>query len=370
MMTYTQITIDADRVRQNVKALRETLAPETHVMAILKADAYGLGALRMAGILDGIVDGVGVVTAAEAHGLQGHVSVSLLLFSEPLPTEDIDALIVGNVMFTVYTLSFLARLSQRALSLDKTVAIHLKANTGLNRLGFSPELLPELLSKITSSAHIQLMGIFTHLGFADEKDHPQTELQIAVFERLSEVVRNHGFHAVKTHLLSTHGVLNVSSDGHGMVRFGLGLYVDAVTISAPIGYIHDVQAGEWVSYSGLYHAAEDHKVAVVYAGYSAGIPSNTTGMAVMIEGQRYPVIGRICMDLIMVALPQNSDFAVGQSVVLYGGDGEHAITPEDWKSWAGLNPREIFCRFGYRATIGEKSPSIPLSVKGGRLSRS
>jgi hypothetical protein len=151
-------------------------------------------------------------------------------------------------MFTVYTLSFLARLSQRALSLDKTVAIHLKANTGLNRLGFSPEVLPELLSKITSSAHIQLMGIFTHLGFADEKRHPQTEMQLAVFQRLSESVRRNGFHTVKTHALSTHGVLNVDVKSHDMVRVGLGLYQGAVTISAPIGYIHDVQAGEWVSY--------------------------------------------------------------------------------------------------------------------------
>jgi len=352
MIAYTQITIRADVVRHNIQKLRQTLPPLTDIMAIVKADAYGLGALRMAEILGDKVDALGVVTVSEALALHGHVSVPVLLLSEPLPGEDIRALVADSrVSFTVYSESFLARLSDLATGLGTSVGIHLKANTGMNRLGFSPDDVCVCVDKINEYKALRLEGFFTHLGFSDHKDHPENEAQLAVFETLCKVVRSQSGAAIRAHALSTHGLETLDGHTYDAVRIGLGLYTDAVTISAPIGHIHDISSGEWVSYSGLYRAEYDHKVAVIYAGYSAGIPSQTTGMSVLIRGERYPVIGRVCMDLIMVALPKDTDIAVGESVILYGGDGPNAISPEEWAQWGGLNPREIFCRFGPRARI-------------------
>jgi len=352
MIAYTQITIRADIIHDNVRQLRQKLPPLTEIIAIVKADAYGLGAVRMAGILGDKVDTLGVVTASEALALQGKVTLPILVLSEPLPGEDIRALVSDpRISFTVYSPASLRRLSDMATAMDTTVSIHLKANTGMNRLGFSPEDILLFLDKIKQYPGLRLAGLFTHLGFSEYKEHPENELQLAAFETLCSIVRAHGMPSVRTHALSTLGVQTIVGHYYTAVRIGLGLYPHSVTISAPIGYIHDITAGDWVSYAGLYRAEYDHKVAVIYAGYSAGIPSRTTGMSVLIQGERYPVIGCICMDLIMVALPQDSCFEVGDMVVLYGGEGPNAILPEEWAQWAGLNPREIFCRFGVRAKI-------------------
>ena len=352
MSAYTKITIHAQRVRENVQDFRSILPPLTRIFAILKADAYGLGAARLAVILDGFVDVLGVVTATEARELCSATMLPIVIFSEPLQHEDIRDLVANeHISFTVYTLGFLEKLENIATQLRRKVSVHLKINTGLNRLGVAPEHLGLLLTHLRTSAHIQLESVFTHLGFSDHPEHPENEAQLQLFDRLIVAVRDAGFSAVMTHALSTQGIQNVVNHHYDAVRIGLGLYQNAVTITAPVGYVHDIAAGEWVSYAGLYCADHTHKVAVVYAGYSAGIPSSTTGMVVLIHGKRYPVIGRVCMDLIMVALPQDSIVSVGDTVVLYGTEGDEAVTAEDWKSWAGLNPREIFCRFGFRAMI-------------------
>ncbi len=352
LSAYTHIEIQADSVRDNVQQFREILPPLTQIIAILKADAYGLGATRVANILGSMVDAVGVVTLSEVMALQGTVRVPIILFSEPLPHEDIRPLVADPmVAFTVYSEVFLRRLATMAMTMDRSVSIHLKVNTGLNRLGFSPDQLSALLSQIHGDSCLQLVGLFTHLGFSDHEGHPENEAQLRVFDRALTEVHDKGFPFAVAHTLSTNGIQNVSGYVYDAVRIGLGLYRDAVTISAPVGYLRDIQPGDWVSYDGLYRADESHKVAVIYAGYSAGIPSHTTGMQVLIHGQRYPVIGRICMDLVMVALPQASTIAIGDTAVLYGGDGPAAITAADWALWAGMNPREIFCRFGYRATV-------------------
>jgi alanine racemase len=349
---YTHITIHADRVRNNVQQCRETLPPLTQIMAILKADAYGLGAQRMADILGDTVDALGVVTVSEAMALRETSKVPLILFSEPLPDEDILSLVADpKVVFTVYSEAFLRRLSDMAMAMARTVSIHLKVNTGLNRLGFSPDRLQAILSHIQGKSWLEVAGIFTHLGFSDHEGHPETAAQLGVFDTVVSEVHTHGFPFAVAHTLSTNGIHNVSGYVYDAVRIGLGLYRDAVTISAPVGYVREIQPGEWVSYDGLYRAQTPHKVGVIYAGYSAGIPSDTQGMSVLIHGQRYPVIGRICMDLVMVALPQASTIAIGDTAVLYGGEGASAITAADWNLWAGMNPREIFCRFGYRATV-------------------
>lgn len=352
MIAYTQITINADIIHENIRQLRQTLPPLTEIMAIVKADAYGLGAVRVAGILGDKVDGLGVVTVSEAIDLQGKSDLPILILSEPLPGEDIRTLVADpRISFTVYSETFLLRLSDMAIAMGTSVAIHLKANTGLNRLGFSPEDIQLFLDKTMQSPGLRLEGVFTHLGFSDHKEHPENELQLVAFDKICKNLRAHGLLSVRAHALSTHGVQTIEGHDYDSVRIGWGLYPNAITISAPIGHIHEISAGEWVSYAGLYRAEFDHKVAVVYAGYSAGIPSHTTGMSVLIQGERYPVIGRVCMDLIMVALPQDSCVEVGDMAVLYGGEGPNAIVPKEWAKWGGLNPREIFCRFGVRAKI-------------------
>lgn len=352
LSAYTHIEIHADRVRDNVHAFREKLPPLTQIIAIIKADAYGLGATRLATILGSMVDAVGVVTLSEVIALQGTVTVPIILFSEPLPHEDIRPLVAdASVAFTVYSAAFLRRLSDMSKKMGCPVSIHLKVNTGLNRLGFPPDQLAALLATIREDACVKLVGVFTHLGFSDHESHPENELQLQTFHSVFSEVHEAGFPFAMAHTLSTNGIQNVSGYVYDAVRIGLGLYRDAVTISAPVGHVREIQSGDWVSYEGLYRSVEAHRVAVVYVGYSAGIPSDTTGMQVSIHGQRYPVIGRICMDLIMVALPQASTIAIGDMAVLYGGEGVSAITPADWDQWAGLNPREIFCRFGYRATV-------------------
>ena len=352
LSAYTHIEIQTDRIRNNVQSFRESLPPLTQIIAILKADAYGLGATRLAHILGSMVDAVGVVTLSEVRDLQGRGTVPVILFSEPLPHEDICPLVADPlVAFTVYSEVFLRRLSDMARQMERTVSIHLKVNTGLNRLGFPPDQLSGLLAIIQKEGCLQVVGVCTHLGFSDHEAHPETEAQLQTFDHILSEIHALGLPFTMAHTLSTYGIQNVSNHVYDAVRIGLGLYRDAVTISAPVGHVREIQPGDWVSYEGLYRASEPHRVAVVYVGYSAGIPSDTTGMQVLIHGQRYPVIGRICMDLIMVALPQTSTIAIGDMAVLYGGEGASAITAADWAQWAGLNPREIFCRFGYRATV-------------------
>lgn len=328
------------------------MPPGTQIMAIVKADAYGLGASCISEIVRSSVDALGVVSVSEARVLQqGGYGLPIMVFSEPLPTESIEDLVRDpSLIFVVYSLAFADRLSKIAAAYGCSVAVHIKLNTGLNRLGISAEASCETIRRVSQYPGLKVTGLLTHLGFADVPLHPETARQIQIFDRLLSWTKQYLGYDVQAHVFSTFGLVSEPQRPvYDLVRIGYGLYENAVHILAPVGYVHTISPGEWVSYSGLYRADHPHQIVVVYAGYSAGIPTDVVGMEVMFHGKRYPVVGRVCMDLLMVAMPLEIAVSAGDEVYLYGGQGDAAITAQDWMNWASLAPREIFCRFGYRA---------------------
>ena len=361
--------IDLDAVRHNVEQLRATVAP-SGLWAVVKANGSGHGAVDVArAALDGGADGLCVALVQEGLELrdEGITAPILLLSEQPLTaTSDI---VRGDLTATVYTTEYVDALAMAAGDAGRVdVAVHVKVDTGMQRVGVDPAGTAALIDHVVEHAPtLRVDGIFTHLAVADDPTDPFTNTQLERFDRLLDELADAAPAIV--HAANSAAALAAPAARRSFVRAGIAIYgispgagVDhlsttlrpALSLRARVSFVKAVRAGSRISY-GLRHTFErDTTVATVPIGYADGVPRrlSTVGGEVLIGGRRCPIVGVVTMDQLMVDCGPDAAVATGDEVVLIGTQdgprGVERIRAEDWADALDTIGYEIVCGIGPR----------------------
>lgn len=326
----TVLEINASALVHNLNFFRSRLKAGTRMMAMVKAFAYGNHSVQVANLLQyHRVDYLGVAYADEGAELrQHHITVPVMVMNPA--EESFDLLLSHKLEPEVYSLELLERLI-RFLG-GRKLGIHVKLDTGMHRLGFSEDELPQLLNQLQAHANLSVKTVFSHLAGADEKELDEyTHRQAEQFMRMANQIVAVCAERPWLHLVNTSGILRFPQYHLDMVRLGIGLYgVDptaanalqpVATLKTTVSQVRHVKAGEPVGYSGKGTAAHDRTIATLAIGYADGFSrafGNGTGM-VLIHGRRAPVVGNVCMDMTMVDVT-GIDVKEGDTAVIFGPD--------------------------------------------------
>lgn len=355
-------TVSLKTLSHNVQVLRSRLGPETGILAPVKADAYGHGAVGVARHLETLgVSWFGVATAQEALDLRaGGVTGDILVF---IPVyEGLEALLEQNVTLSVADAGSAEAVVRAARG--QRAKVHLKVDTGMGRLGEGTAGTLKTAQTLDKAPTIDLGGLWTHFACADEPDRSYTDGQLARFHEAVSVLEQHGIQVPLKHAANSAATVAYPGSHFDLVRPGIAVYgysssphsaqfapelVPAMTLTAPVTFVKPFRRGDSLSYGLLWTAPEDTKVATVRFGYADGYPralSTGPAAAVRIHGRRCPIVGRVCMDQFMVDVG-SLDVAVGDRVTVFGPDGP---TAEDLGEAAGTISYELLVRLGGRVS--------------------
>jgi len=352
--------IDLGAIRSNIGAIKSLLRPQTGLMAVVKANAYGHGMLEVSKLcIEAGAAYLAVANPEEALTLrEGGIGAPILVLGW-MPPEYAAAMVENNVDVTVFEPGAAAGLSQAAVAAGKPARIHLKVDTGMGRLGFDPK--PQSLEAIRGLASlpgIEIRGIFSHLATSDETDKTFAYQQLGVFRQFTADLEEMGVSIPIHHLANSGAIMEIPEAQLDMVRAGIiiyGLYpsdevdhsivklIPAMTLKSRVSFVKTLPAEHSVSYGRTYISKEEIKVATVPIGYADGYNRllSNRGWAV-IRGQRVPLIGRVCMDQVMFDVTALSEVKTGDEVILFGKP-EDGVTADDLAAVIGTINYEIVC---------------------------
>ena len=356
--------IDTENLRHNVKELQSLLPEQCKIMAVVKADAYGHGAPAVAAILreEGISD-FAVATIEEGIALRSSgIEGRILIFGYTDP-ERIRKLRKYRLTQTLISKEYAWRLNQKKVRID----VQIKIDTGMHRLGLDVER-PEDIQTLFDLKYLHVTGMYTHLCVSEslsEEDSAFTLEQTEKMDRLTAVLSEQGCKIGAVHVQNSGGIFNDPFLRYSFVRPGIALYgvkssrraesmVPAdlrpvLTLKTQIILIRRIRRGECVGYGRAFTASRDMTLAVLPAGYADGVPRCLSDRAsVLIRGKRAPIVGRICMDQMIVDITEIPEAAVEDDAVLIGRDGSLQITAEELAETAGTITNELLSRIGER----------------------
>ncbi len=359
MTPRAEALIDLDAIAHNIGVLREH-AGSAAVMAVVKADGYGHGASQTArAALSAGAHELGVATLEEALALRAAGIAAPVLSWLHLPDEDFGPAIAADVELGVSSPRHLAGVASAARAAGRPAVVSVKIDTGLNRNGVAatewPELL-DMLARAQAEGVVEVRGLFSHLACADEPTNPMNDLQA---QRLTDALaqaRAVGVRPAVVHLANSAAALTRPDLGFDMVRPGIAVYGltpvpeagdfglrPAMTLRARVALIKRVAAGEGASYSHLWTAPRDTTVALLPIGYADGVPRVLTNrLDVWLGGQRRPVVGRICMDQVVVDCgPDGGGVAEGDTAVFFGTGDLGEPLAQDWANALGTIHYEV-----------------------------
>ncbi|CUH92284.1 alanine racemase [Herbinix luporum] len=365
-----QANINLEAIRSNINQVKSKLKKDTKLMVIVKADAYGHGAVEVSKALENdMADAYGVAIIEEAMELRKAGITKPILILGYTPKEQFDYVVAYDVMQTVFSYDMAADLAKEAKKQQKTAKIHIKIDTGMSRIGFKDtiESLNEI-KKIAALDGISIAGIFSHFARADEIDKSSAKQQIKRFDDFCKLVNEAGIHIPIRHMANSAGIIELPCAEYDMVRCGIATYgiypseeVDhksirltpAMELKSHIIYIKEVQEGCGISYGSTFVTKRPTKVATIPVGYADGYSRNLSNIGkVIIRGQYAPIIGRVCMDYFMVDVTDIEGVICGDVVTLLGRDGERSISVKQLAEWSHSFPYELVC------TVGRRIPRI------------
>lgn len=374
---YAAVNLDA--VWNNMEQMHRNLSPGTKIIGVLKTDAYGHGAVQIAQELEKMdyVSGYATATFEEAMILRhtGLIKPILVLgYTFPYCYED---MIKYDIRPTVFRQDSIEQLSACACRAGRPVRVHVKVETGMNRLGINPdESGLRFLERILRTEGIILEGIFTHLARADEADKTATIRQLNLMHDFVETAEQRtGYSIPVKHCSNSAGIVELPEANMDVVRAGITLYglwpseevsrdiislQPVLSLKSRIVSIKEVEEGTPVSYGGIYVTPHKMRIATIPVGYGDGYPRSLSGKGyVLIRGRKAPVLGRICMDQFMVGLENIPDAVEGDEVTLIGEEQGEKITMEELGDLSGRFNYELAC------DLGKRIPRVYL--KGGRI---
>lgn len=354
--------IDLDALRFNMESMHRNLKEGTQIAAVIKADAYGHGALRVAEAIEELpyLWGYAVATADEALALiaDGRKKPALILgLSFP---EQYEAIVGHQIRPTVCDYAAAHALSDTAVRLGTRCKLHIKVDTGMNRIGFAAcEKSADEIARIAVLPNIDIEGIFTHFARADEVSKEPALAQLAQFRGMLGMLEARGVSVPIRHCSNSAGIVELPEANLDMVRAGITLYglwpsdevrKDVValrpvmSLKSRVTYVKSVPKGSAVSYGGTYVTESERRIATIPVGYADGYARSLSNRgSVLIRGERALICGRVCMDQMMVDVTEIAGVQAGDEVTLLGRDGPQEITMEELGERSGRFNYEFAC---------------------------
>ena len=364
MKKYSRVCarIDLDAIEYNMEMMKKKIAADTKIIAVLKTDAYGHGAVQIARLFESVeyIWGYAVATADEAvllkeKGLKKPVLVLGCVFPEQWAE-----MIEKEVRMTCYSEEMAEGVSSLAFDMGKKAYLHIKIDTGMGRLGFS--VCEESVDKIAGIAAMPclvLEGMFTHFAKADETDKGYTDQQIKEYLWMKKALEERKICFPYCHCSNSAGIIDIKEANMDLVRAGISIYgmypseevrkenvplKPAMELISHVTYVKWIEAGTSVSYGGTYTAKEKRKIATIPVGYGDGYPRSLSNKGyVLIHGRKAPICGRVCMDQFMVDVTEIEDVKFGDRVVLVGYDGAEHLPVETLGDISGRFNYEFVC---------------------------
>ncbi|HEY8391519.1 MAG TPA: alanine racemase [Capillibacterium sp.] len=360
----TWVEIEEAAIRENLRQIKALAGPRRKVMAVVKAEAYGHGSVKVAqlAMAEGI-DWFGVATPEEGIALrQAGVEANILVFAPFLP-EQAAVYCRHNLVATITTGDSAVALDREAARAGRRMRVHVKVDTGMGRIGFLPEQAVAEIEKLTALPHLVVEGLYSHFATADEADLSYARRQLLTFQRLVADLEKRGLRIPLKHLANSGGLLNLAESYFDLVRPGLiiyGMYPSpwchreklalkpAFQLKTKVVHVKRVPAGTGISYGQHYHTAKETTIVTLPIGYADGWSRKLSGKArVLINGEYYPVVGTICMDQCMVEVG-DAPVHVGDEVVLIGRQGGKEITVEEVAAHLETINYEVVCQISAR----------------------
>ena len=369
MKTYSRVyaKIDLDAIAYNMEQMKQNIRPETKVMAVIKADGYGHGAVQIAEMMErwNYIWGFAVATLDEAVVLRTEgIQKPILVLGCVFPDQYMEML-KHEIRMNIYTEEMAESISRMAAKEGKTAYMHIKLDTGMSRLGFGiNEQSAETIKRISKMPNVNMEGIFTHFTKADEKDKSFTKKQIQEFVWMTERLKEKNVRFTYEHCSNSAGIIDVPEANFDIVRAGIstyGLYpseeVDktnvklkpALALKSHVAFVKEIESGTPVSYGGTFVAKEKMKIATIPVGYADGYPRSLSNKGyVLIRGKKAPILGRVCMDQFMVDVTQIEGVSFGDKVTMIGKDGNEILPVEVLSELSGRFNYEFVCDLGKR----------------------
>lgn len=368
---HARISLDA--IKDNFNEIKRLINKDTKVIAVLKTDGYGHGAIPIAKELcdDERLYGFALATSDEAFILRNSgIKKPLLILGYTFPNA-YEELILKDVSMTVFREDTLAQLASECRKLSTTehkykAKIHIKVDTGMGRIGVMPdESGIEFVKKALSYDELIVEGVFTHLAKADEFNREPTHIQLQKYNDFIKKIKDElGYDVPIKHVSNSAGIIDYPEANLDVVRAGIILYglwpssevskdkitlKSALSLYSQIVYIKEVPPGTPISYGGTYTTEKKTKIATITVGYGDGYPRLLSNKGyVLVKGMRCPILGRICMDQLMIDVTEVDGVKEGDEVTLIGGCGDKKITMEELGELSGRFNYELACELGKR----------------------
>ncbi len=374
MYFRTEAAIDLDAAEHNFNVTRAKLPENVKLLCVIKADAYGHGAVPLAKLFEGRADFYGVACIEEAIELKKAGIKTPVLILGAVPKELYEDIVKYDIRVPIFSLEDAKALSAEAVKQGKTVPFHFCADTGMSRIGFQvTKESADTCLEIAKLPNIEAEGLFSHFATADEKDLSKAIAQRDKFKEFIKLLEERGINIPIKHINNSAGIMNFD-EYFDMCRMGIILYglypsheVDESLLKikpvmewhAHITHIKELEPGREISYGGTYKTGETRRIATIPVGYADGYPRCLSNKGkVLINGEFAPITGRVCMDQFMVDIT-GIDAKIGDTVVLIGKSGDKELSMEEVSESAYSFNYELPCRIARR---------VPRSYyRGGKL---
>lgn len=366
-----QAKVDLNAIRHNLQEIKANINSNTKLMVMIKADAYGHGAVPLAKIIGDstLVDAYGVAIIEEAIELREAGVTKPILILGYTPKEQYELVVAYDVAQTIFQYEMAEALSEEAVKQNKIARLHIKVDTGMSRIGFADtQESIETIKRIAKLPNIEMEGLYSHYARADEMDRKATEDQFDRYEKFVQELEKENIHFPIKHIANSAGIIEFPEAYCNMVRCGIATYgiypsdmvhkdlvklLPAMELKTHVIYVKDVEAGVGISYGATYVTDRKRRIATIPVGYADGYSRNLSNCGkVIIHGQYAPVVGRICMDQFMVDVTDIPGVKQGDTVTLLGRDADAYISAEELAEWSHSFAYELVC------TVGKRIPRV------------
>lgn len=352
--------INLDNLTNNIRQIRQLIGPMTGIMAVVKADGYGHGAVAIARTaLKSGASSLAVAFVEEAIDLRRagiDAPIFLLGYTDP---AQFTSLVEYNLTPAIFSLDTAIELSKMAVERGVSLSLHLKVDTGMGRVGLLPEEALEVVSRIIRLPGLRIEGLLTHFASAEAEDHSYTDGQLLLFNRIIDRCREKGISFPTIHAANSAAAIKTPVARYNMIRLGIALYgcypspdlkksglelLPLLTFKSKIVMVKVVPPGSSISYGCTYRTKNEALIATIPVGYADGYSRLLSNKGkVLIRGQRVPVVGNICMDHFMADVSEIPGVRRGDEVVLYGHQGAEKIMVEEVAGLIGMTHYELLC---------------------------
>ncbi len=381
MDNYSRVyaKVDLDAVSYNLEQMKQYMEKEVQIMAVVKTDGYGHGAVMIAKHVEPLdyIGGFAVATAEEALILRRNGIRKPVLILGTVFEEQLENLILNDIRISLFQVPLAEKIQQTAKRIGKTAYVHIKLDTAMSRLGIRPEQADSvpIVKTIAKFPNIRMEGIFTHFSKADETDKSTCHHQMEKFWKFVHTLENEGLTFAVRHCANSAGIIDLKEYHCDMVRAGISLYgmypsgevctknvrlKPAMSLHSRIVYIKEVEPGVSVGYGGTYTTTQKTRIATVPVGYGDGYPRSLSNKGmVQIHRKEAPILGRICMDQFMVDVTKIADAKEGDEVLLFGESRDGTLPLERLCALSGRFNYEFVCDLGIRIPrVYEKNGEI------------